>query len=287
MASFSTPCCALQEGCAPLREVRLRRVDAARNRVAAHAQRGPALGHRRRHRRRTWSGWSRLRRPRGSRARCRRPPTAACCSPTPAARVWNGDAVAGADRWRRQPQRQRPCPGACRGRCGPAWIGAEPALAATTAASTASPLFASSPASAARWRRWCPTPARTRSANGPRRGSPAWARRGTRSSRPACCASRRRAWRLSVSQGRMRFAGEAPFDVIGRRRRAMSTLPALGSYRVNLRSDAATGSATVNLTTTEGPLRLTGQGQWTDSGLALPGRRPRRQRPGGRAVQPV
>ncbi len=71
-------------------------------------------------------------------------------------------------------------------------------------------------------------------------------------------------------QGRMRFTGEAAFDVSGAASR-MSTLPVLGSYRLNLRSDAGTGSATVNLTTVEGPLRLTGQGQWTDSGLRFRG----------------
>jgi general secretion pathway protein N len=75
---------------------------------------------------------------------------------------------------------------------------------------------------------------------------------------------------IERTQGRIRFAGEAAFDVSGAASR-MSTLPVLGSYRVNLRSDAATGSATVNLTTTEGPLRLTGQGQWTDSGLRFRG----------------
>jgi general secretion pathway protein N len=71
-------------------------------------------------------------------------------------------------------------------------------------------------------------------------------------------------------QGRLRFTGEAAFDVSGAASR-MSTLPVLGSYRLNLRGDAGTGSATVNLTTVEGPLRLTGQGQWTDSGLRFRG----------------
>ena len=68
----------------------------------------------------------------------------------------------------------------------------------------------------------------------------------------------------------MRFVGEAAFDVSGAASR-MSTLPALGSYRLTVRSDPGTGASTVNLSTAEGPLRLTGQGQWTDSGLRFRG----------------
>ncbi len=75
---------------------------------------------------------------------------------------------------------------------------------------------------------------------------------------------------LERAQGRTRFVGEAAFDVSGAGSR-MSTLPVLGSYRLSVRSDAATGSSTVNLTTAEGPLRLTGQGQLTDSGLRFRG----------------
>jgi general secretion pathway protein N len=75
---------------------------------------------------------------------------------------------------------------------------------------------------------------------------------------------------LERVQGRVRFVGEAAFDVSSAASR-MSTLPTLGSYRLNLRSDAATGSATASLATVEGPLRLTGQGQWTDSGLRFRG----------------
>ena len=75
---------------------------------------------------------------------------------------------------------------------------------------------------------------------------------------------------LERVQGRARMSGEVAFDVNGAASR-MSTLPALGSYRMNLRGDPSTGSAAVNLSTTEGPLRLTGQGQWTDSGLRFRG----------------
>ncbi len=72
-------------------------------------------------------------------------------------------------------------------------------------------------------------------------------------------------------QGRVRLTGEASLDGTGVSSR-LSTLPTLGSYRMQLRGDAANnGTATVNLSTLQGPLQLTGQGQWAGTGLRFRG----------------
>jgi general secretion pathway protein N len=72
-------------------------------------------------------------------------------------------------------------------------------------------------------------------------------------------------------QGRMRFSGEAALDVSHASSR-VATLDTLGSYRLTLRGDAASGAAAaVNLITIEGALRLTGQGEWTGKGLRFRG----------------
>lgn len=72
-------------------------------------------------------------------------------------------------------------------------------------------------------------------------------------------------------QGRMRFTGEAALDVANASSR-ISTLDTLGSYRLTVRGDAASGSAaTLSLITVDGALRLSGQGEWTGTGLRFRG----------------
>jgi general secretion pathway protein N len=72
-------------------------------------------------------------------------------------------------------------------------------------------------------------------------------------------------------QGRVRFTGEASLDV-ARASSRVATLDTLGSYRLLLRGDAASGdAASLALVTIDGALRLSGQGQWTGSGLRFRG----------------
>ena len=72
-------------------------------------------------------------------------------------------------------------------------------------------------------------------------------------------------------QGRVRFTGEASLDVAGASSRVV-TLDTLGSYRLLLRGDAASGdAASLMLVTIDGALRLSGQGQWTSNGLRFRG----------------
>jgi general secretion pathway protein N len=72
-------------------------------------------------------------------------------------------------------------------------------------------------------------------------------------------------------QGRLRFSGDAALDVAHASSR-VSTLGTLGSYRLTLKGDAASGDAAqVNLITVEGALKLSGSGQWTGSGLRFRG----------------
>ena len=78
---------------------------------------------------------------------------------------------------------------------------------------------------------------------------------------------------LSVEwvQGRVRFSGEAALDVVDISSR-VATLDSLGSYRLTLRGDAASGDAAkLSLVTLEGALRLSGQGEWTGTGLRFRG----------------
>jgi general secretion pathway protein N len=64
---------------------------------------------------------------------------------------------------------------------------------------------------------------------------------------------------LDWVQGRVRFSGEA-------------TLDTLGSYRLTLRGNAASSdAASLNLITVDGALRLSGQGEWTGTGLRFRG----------------
>jgi general secretion pathway protein N len=76
---------------------------------------------------------------------------------------------------------------------------------------------------------------------------------------------------LEWVQGRMRFSGEAALDVAHASSR-ISTLDTLGSYRLTVRGNAASGdAATLSLVTVEGALRLSGQGEWTGTGLRFRG----------------
>ena len=75
---------------------------------------------------------------------------------------------------------------------------------------------------------------------------------------------------LESVAGRWRFDGRAEIalDAISSR---LSTLPSLGSYRINVAGTAATGDAGITLSTTEGPLQLSGSGQWAASQLRFRG----------------
>ena len=75
--------------------------------------------------------------------------------------------------------------------------------------------------------------------------------------------------RLDLAEGRWRLSGAltADFQSISS---SLSTLPSLGSYRVEVAGDTA-GVATLALRTVDGPLLLSGQGQWTGGRLRLRG----------------
>jgi general secretion pathway protein N len=70
-------------------------------------------------------------------------------------------------------------------------------------------------------------------------------------------------------QGRWRFDGQAELQLDDVQSR-LSTLPRLGSYRLGL-AGAAAGDASITLSTLEGPLLLSGRGQWAAAGLRLRG----------------
>jgi general secretion pathway protein N len=70
-------------------------------------------------------------------------------------------------------------------------------------------------------------------------------------------------------QGRWRLQGGAELQVDDLRSR-LSTLPRLGSYRVGI-AGAGEGGAGISLATIEGPLLLSGGGQWTASGVRFRG----------------
>jgi general secretion pathway protein N len=72
-------------------------------------------------------------------------------------------------------------------------------------------------------------------------------------------------------QGRLRFSGDASIDIAQVSSR-MSTLDTLGSYRLTLHGDAASGDAAgVSLVTLDGALRLTGRGEWSGGSLRFRG----------------
>lgn len=76
---------------------------------------------------------------------------------------------------------------------------------------------------------------------------------------------------LESVQGRLRFTGDAALDIAHASSR-VSTLDTLGSYRLSVRGDAASGApATLQLITVEGSLRLSGSGQWGPAGLRFRG----------------
>jgi general secretion pathway protein N len=72
-------------------------------------------------------------------------------------------------------------------------------------------------------------------------------------------------------RGRVRFSGMAALDVANASSR-VSTLDTLGSYRLTVRGDAASGdAASLSLITVDGALRLSGDGEWTGTGLRFRG----------------
>lgn len=76
---------------------------------------------------------------------------------------------------------------------------------------------------------------------------------------------------LELVQGRWRFSGSAQLDLASFASR-LSTLDALGSYRLTIRGDAARGDATtLALSTLEGALQLSGAGQFTGSRFSFNG----------------
>ncbi len=76
---------------------------------------------------------------------------------------------------------------------------------------------------------------------------------------------------LEQVQGRWRFSGQAQIE-LGSIASRLSTLDALGSYRLVIAGDAAAGdSTTLQLSTTEGALQLSGIGQFAASRLRFNG----------------
>jgi general secretion pathway protein N len=76
---------------------------------------------------------------------------------------------------------------------------------------------------------------------------------------------------VEVVQGRWRLDGQAIVELSGISSR-LTTLDTLGSYRVDVRGNAAGGdTATLQLSTLNGPLQLTGSGQWAGPKLRFRG----------------
>jgi general secretion pathway protein N len=76
------------------------------------------------------------------------------------------------------------------------------------------------------------------------------------------------ALRLDRAEGRWQMAGQAVLE-LQRVASRLSTLPVLGSYRLQLTGDPA--GAALSLATLSGALRLTGDGRWTAAGLRFRG----------------
>lgn len=79
--------------------------------------------------------------------------------------------------------------------------------------------------------------------------------------------------RLETVEGRWRVAGSAAVELHDLSSR-LSTLPTLGSYRMDLRADPAQAGApgaALQLSTIDGALRLTAAGRWDGTGLRLQG----------------
>jgi general secretion pathway protein N len=75
---------------------------------------------------------------------------------------------------------------------------------------------------------------------------------------------------LERVQGRLRFAGSAQLDLRGASSR-LATLRPLGDYRLALTAAPAGDAARLTLSTLQGALQLSGDGQWSDAGLRLRG----------------
>jgi len=73
-------------------------------------------------------------------------------------------------------------------------------------------------------------------------------------------------------QGRWRLDGSAELQLDDMSSR-LSTLPRLGSYRIGIASagDGGAGGAGISLATIEGPLQLSGSGQWAAGGVRFRG----------------
>ncbi|MGY0196355.1 type II secretion system protein N [Leptothrix sp. BB-4] len=80
-----------------------------------------------------------------------------------------------------------------------------------------------------------------------------------------------RGLRLEWAAGRFSMEGQATVELRDFSSR-LTTLPRLGSYRVDVSADPAqAGTAQVGLSTIDGALLLSGQGSWSASGLRLRG----------------
>lgn len=75
--------------------------------------------------------------------------------------------------------------------------------------------------------------------------------------------------RIGQVAGRVQVSGSAAVE-LGRLSSPMSTLPVLGSYRLALTGSGA-GPAQLALTTLEGPLQLSGSGEWAAHGVRFRG----------------
>ena len=76
---------------------------------------------------------------------------------------------------------------------------------------------------------------------------------------------------LETVQGRWRLNGQLDLELRGTSSR-VSTLPVLGSYRFSVAGQgAASEAASLNLSTLDGPLQLSGSGQLTATGLRFAG----------------
>ncbi len=77
--------------------------------------------------------------------------------------------------------------------------------------------------------------------------------------------------RLQSDAGQLRLAGNLQLQLRGASSR-LSALPTLGSYQLLLQGNGQGDTATsLRLSTQEGPLRLTGDGQWTGARLRFRG----------------
>lgn len=76
---------------------------------------------------------------------------------------------------------------------------------------------------------------------------------------------------LEFVQGRVRFDGRADIELTSASSR-LSTIEPLGSYRLTIASQPSSpGSASLNLSTQDGPLQLSGTGVWSTGGVRFRG----------------